>query len=119
MPSRQTMVKLPMRMKISMTRELLFGRQLADRLGLRLREELACPQPLDHQQRRERSADRDRQIGKSDPQDGKFRNGLVPGGLDELYAPPKHEQVGGRHAEFEEEAQIALGRLVEESREDA
>jgi hypothetical protein len=46
------MVKLPMRMKTSMTRarSLLFRRELTDGLGLWLGEELAGHAPLDHEQ---------------------------------------------------------------------
>src|SRR5262245_8818880 len=106
MPIRQTMVKPPTRMKMSTTQIRLFGGELADRLGLRLGEELLRHEALDHEQNGERAADRDRQIGKADGNGGKFRNVLVPGRLAELDAPHEHEQVRRQHQYFEDPAEV-------------
>src|SRR4029450_4465665 len=100
MPIRQTMVNPPTRMKMSTTQNpssVLFGRELADRLGLRLREELLRQEALDHEQNGERAANRDRQIGKAHRNDRKFRDVLMPGRLAELDAPHEHEQIRAQH----------------------
>jgi hypothetical protein len=76
-------------------------------------------QPFDHEQGGERPAERDRQIGHAGSDERKLGDALEPGGLDQLDAPPQHEQVGGEHADFEKPAEHLLSPRTEKRRHDA
>ena len=77
------------------------------------------PHPLDHEQHDQQAADRHRQIGDADRDDRELGDALIPGGLDELDAPPEHEQVGDEHADFDERAEHRARRAGQHRRQDA
>src|SRR5215475_2215825 len=106
MPNRHNTVKLPTRMNTPIREDscsawlTLFGRDLADRFGLRLREKFLRQQAFNDEQGGQRAANGDWQIGHAGSEDRKFSDALVPGDLDQLDAPPKHEEIGCQHAIF-------------------
>src|SRR6267154_119115 len=96
-------------------RSALFGRDLAYRFGPWFREELLRQQAFDDEQGGQRTADRDRQIGHAGGDNRKFSDALIPGGLDQLDAPPQHEEIGRQHADFEEPAEHWLDLLPQQA----
>src|SRR3954451_8620080 len=118
MPNRHKTVKLPMRMNTPICNaragspcRALLGGYLAHSFGLWFREKLLRQQPFDDEQGGQRAADRDRQIGHAGSDDRKFSDALIPSGVDQLEAPPQHEEIGRQHAEFEEPAEHWLELL--------
>jgi hypothetical protein len=63
---------------------------------------------LDDEEQEARAADRDRQIGDADREEGEVGDGVVPGHLDQFLAPYGHEARDQRHQKLDKKIEQPL-----------
>src|ERR1700761_4190055 len=104
MPIRKQKIMVASRTKMSMARSLS---RSVERHGFAMRwnriGRRAEPDPFDDEQQETDAADRNRQGGDADRQEREVRDGVVPGQLDQAFAPDDHEQRNQRHHELDEQ----------------
>src|SRR6516162_7916705 len=64
--------------------------------------------PLDDEEQEADAADGNRQIGNADRQEGEIGDRVVPGHLDQPFAPHDHEECDQRHQELNEKIEWFL-----------